>query len=166
MRLRAINVFLATCTVLNVGATTMSWLSHRAPTRQMPEPFSRAELMADAAHVRVTPGDMTLRVVPRKKFDEDAGPTSLSLAAFTRINDNPCTIVIPEGWQIDAVPSRGEAHFADAYNDSVVAHEILHCLRGTWHPDWSVILARTRPQPRALNEFLYWNLSWTMRTSR
>jgi hypothetical protein len=46
----------------------------------------------------------------------------------------PCTIVIPSGWMIWAIPDDGYAKWAHSDDGDTLAHEMLHCLRGKWHP--------------------------------
>lgn len=53
--------------------------------------------------------------------------------AYTYIYRNPCEIVIPAGWWIDYVAPTAEARWRDTHSGDILAHEILHCLRGDWH---------------------------------
>lgn len=54
--------------------------------------------------------------------------------AYAYPTTRPCRIVIPTGMQIDAAPSQAEAQWTNRSDGDVLAHEILHCLRGKWHP--------------------------------
>jgi hypothetical protein len=95
------------------------------------------------------PRDMMLRFVDRKEFYDSKltiatarvnGTTAKNLAAYTMINDNPCTIVIPLPVSFYVFPQLGKAGFADNEEADTIAHEILHCLYGSWHPRWDTIL--------------------------
>lgn len=60
----------------------------------------------------------------------------------TRIGTDPCEIDLrADDYAIVAHPAAGSARFEDslAVAQSNIAHEMLHCIRGFWHPDWSAI---------------------------
>jgi hypothetical protein len=62
------------------------------------------------------------------------------LAGFAKIWRDPCEIYLPaDTHDIISVPDRGQAHFDSLTFASTLAHEILHCLKGRWHPDWNEI---------------------------
>lgn len=99
--------------------------------------FSITELTeaerAQPIHQAVPPIDIELRVLPIAEFMRER-PTSGTVAfAYTR--RRPCRIVIPEGWRIWALSERKIAFWDDRDSGNVLAHEILHCIRGSWHED-------------------------------
>lgn len=101
--------------------------------------------MPGIATVKMTPGEILLRIVPKREFE--AAPENAlvkgvasGLAGWTSWQRNPCLITIPEGWEIDSLPDRGYADWRSYDNSNTLAHEILHCLRGAWHPPWQDIL--------------------------
>ncbi len=66
-----------------------------------------------------------------------------SIDGYTDWNKSPCYIGLRASqWTMVAKPSRGEA-ILEIENDNigrVISHEILHCLRGAWHPAWAEII--------------------------
>lgn len=73
---------------------------------------------------------MRLEIMEAGKFKKE-NPGD---AAIAYPHASPCTIVIPSGWMIEAVPEMSFAQWQDDDNGNTLAHEILHCLRGSWHP--------------------------------
>ncbi len=63
---------------------------------------------------------------------------------YSLIRNSPCEIHLrAQDWNIRSRPAWGYAVF-DKYNadddmTAVFGHEMLHCLRGLWHPSWSDI---------------------------
>jgi hypothetical protein len=98
-----------------------------------PEPGgpSAEELKADKLTVRVPPMAMRLVFANVEDFHKVADQRTL---AFTESNIDPCEIVLPAGVEIEATLSTGRAWWTnDQYSDTI-PHEILHCLKGSWHP--------------------------------
>lgn len=94
------------------------------------------------ARVALTPKTITIRILSRDQFDKEAGDPSYGpghTLAFTRWMREPCEITIPEGWKIFALPAEGQATFDSERNANTIAHEMLHCERGPWHPNWNTI---------------------------
>lgn len=85
---------------------------------------------------RLAPMDMRLSIVPRAEFDRLVGPGTI---AFTYVRQRPCRIVVPDDWMIDYRPSAGTAIWDDSglsnFAADILAHEILHCQIGKWHPE-------------------------------
>ncbi len=47
----------------------------------------------------------------------------------------PCRVTVPaDGFEILARPRDGDAQWFDQSMATILAHEVLHCLRGFWHP--------------------------------
>lgn len=91
---------------------------------------------------KLPPTDIILRILPREEFERKHGK---QIAGITDWDQRPgCVIEIPSDWVVRFVPSMGYAHFMDEDNSSTLAHEILHCVHGPWHPAWSVILAKEK----------------------
>lgn len=61
------------------------------------------------------------------------------------LNDNKhCDIYLPAAdYTITATPAYGSAQWRDNTSGEILAHEMLHCLHGSWHPAWDEIKART-----------------------
>lgn len=110
----------------------------------VPVPLSADERSQDYLWQTTTPMDIRLRIVSKAEF-QDKDPlrsyTKGEAAAFTRIDQVPCTIYIPEGWRILARSRSGIAIWGDEEDADTLAHEILHCMRGAWHPSWPQIWA-------------------------
>lgn len=96
------------------------------------------KLTTDLSLHFLAPMDMRLSVVPRAEFDRLA--SARNVLAFTYVSQQPCRIVVPAEWAIVYKPSARTAFWdrADQASDlaaDVIAHEILHCQIGTWHPE-------------------------------
>lgn len=96
------------------------------------------------------PTDIHLRIVAAKDFRRSKEVKMLTttqdmsgVGAYTMINSNPCTIVIPDDFKIFVVAQKGDAWFDDTSTGDVIAHEILHCLYGGWHQPWNVIQSKS-----------------------
>lgn len=86
--------------------------------------------------------EMRLRIASQEEL-ELTSPVK-EVIALSIIRRNPCEIMIPEGWTIEYDSSTGRARWTDRGQEDVLAHEILHCLRGAWHDDWGKINAARR----------------------
>lgn len=80
------------------------------------------------------PATITLRVVSEQQFAAERGDPRI--IAFTRATLAPCVITIPDTWKIIFMSRDRVADFVDPTNGKTLAHEILHCYRGNWHPAW------------------------------
>ena len=111
-------------------------------TREIPLMEKRDFVSTDIVSVPMTPKTIVIRVLSREKFERQSDDVTLpgtrSLAFSTPWRD-PCTIYLPEGWRLRGMPSTGEARFASSRNADTLAHEILHCERGSWHGEWKDI---------------------------
>jgi hypothetical protein len=77
------------------------------------------------------PVDIELRIMDHVEY-EAAHPGTLAVSYPHR---STCRIVIPAGWSITFRPASKAAVWDNSYNGAILAHEILHCLRGSWHPN-------------------------------
>lgn len=126
---------------------------HHTETRHVAE-LAPHELASRHYSARMTPATMTLRVVEARGFATEAAEGGVPGAtAFTRYRREPCEISVPEGWLIEADPQRGRARFAVRENSDSLAHEILHCLRGAWHPPWPEIITSQATELSNANSF-------------
>lgn len=98
-----------------------------------PVPLSAMELAGPMLIQETWPIAISLRIVDRATFD--AQTDDERVVAFTRFK-SPCEIIMPAGWPIAAWPRIGLARWVNRDDGDTLAHEILHCLRGTWHPPW------------------------------
>ena len=79
------------------------------------------------------------------------------MGGWARIGSDPCEVYLrASDFQVVAVPSEGVAQFrpGSATENGNLAHELLHCLRGYWHPGWDEIgrerVSRLWPRPRVV----------------
>lgn len=110
--------------------------------REEPTVLAADHLTENLVSVATEPGTIIIRILSRAEFaamDPLAATSSLRAAAYTSATTNPCVIYLPEGWVIEANLSSGAAEWINTYNNIVIPHEILHCLRGPWHPPWKDI---------------------------
>lgn len=120
-----------------VGAQSSAlviWALFGAPSAlqvNFPPELSEEERGSSLIVQRMTPMEIRLRVLARSDFDKER--PSENTVAFSYLHKNPCEIVLPEGYEIAAEPKTGTAIFASRIDASVLAHEILHCVRGAWH---------------------------------
>lgn len=93
-------------------------------------PFSEFELRQPTVSIVTTPTKIEL-VIDSPENIKAAVPNAY---AYSSPLSRPCKIVIPTGMLIIAQPARKKARWGDLDDDHTLAHEILHCLRGSWHP--------------------------------
>jgi hypothetical protein len=106
------------------------------PASRHPVELTDAQRATKSLRKPVPPLTILLRFVDRETYAKE---TSADTAAFTNPYGDICTITIPAGWMIDFSPARGFAKWLDVLNEDIFPHEILHCIVGDWHPDWSKI---------------------------
>lgn len=82
-----------------------------------------------------TPTEIELVIASPERFasDYDGHSSVSSLVAYAYPNRTPCRIVVHAGQSIVASPEHSWAAWADPRDGDTLAHEILHCLRGSWH---------------------------------
>lgn len=78
------------------------------------------------------PISMKLNIVDTQTWEKTRGDPNV--AAYSQPYQNTCVITIPEGWMIEVKPQDKEARWLNPEHGHYLAHEILHCLRGGWHP--------------------------------
>lgn len=112
-----------------------------------PEPIGRGAVVVEltprerAAHMirqETVPLTAILRILPKAEFEASRNERTKGDAGFYYDGHAPCVITIPDKWMIRANPKQGKAWFEDQGNDDfddVIAHELLHCIRGDWHKD-------------------------------
>jgi len=66
---------------------------------------------------------------------------------YTDWASQPCVVTLrARDWAIVADPATGDVDWSDQVyqeaRNTALPHELLHCLRGAWHPVWDDILAR------------------------
>lgn len=128
---------------LTLGATSVMQTRDDLRGWNRPVGLTTAERRADrVSGARPIGLDVLVRFESPEQIAREVGSDAY---AYTRVNARPCEVVFPDTWEIDAVPSSGDAWFSQIYGrqnasivvdmtiNSVVAHEILHCLRGSWH---------------------------------
>lgn len=84
------------------------------------------------------PETVILRVLPVAEFHARFGDDIAGVSQFSLDGTLACEVFIPAGWIIASHPAKGRATFIDQGNrgyDDVLAHELLHCQNGDWHPD-------------------------------
>lgn len=82
--------------------------------------------------VQLPPMVFMVRVVSRPEFakwKQDADKTR----AFAVLSANPCEVVLPAGWYLEANTKNGHVRWLNPDNAVTLAHEILHCAAGRWH---------------------------------
>jgi|ERR1019366_145842 hypothetical protein len=77
---------------------------------------------------------MIIRTVDPKEFSKKYGDDIAGVSYFG--TGNTCIIEIPSDFTIVASPIRGFANFVKKEIPIDIAHEMLHCIRGNWHPKW------------------------------
>lgn len=105
-----------------------------------PQPLTARQLTEAPAYVTIPPMTIALRFVDPKAFYADQAPGFTGQSQYGK-GVRGCTILIPSGGIIEAWPQQGFAAFVHANDAPNLAHEILHCISGLWHPGWPTILA-------------------------
>jgi hypothetical protein len=137
-------------TAINVGCIAHSAWSNRTvsdPTvkfRAMPE-LTAEEKRKSSLLVPIGETTLVLKFVPPSEWRhydrlEEKLQKDYVMVGFARVWRDPCEIILPAGdHAIWAHPKSGQARFDGEQLAKTLAHEILHCLKGTWHPDWTEI---------------------------
>lgn len=77
-------------------------------------------------------GTIILHIVPANEMVAQCG--AQASACSNHWFHPPCEIWVPTGPIIEATPGLLSAHFEDPEVADALAHEILHCGAGYWHP--------------------------------
>lgn len=103
--------------------------------RSDPAPYSEDQLGVPSFRDALRPMTITLRIVSQRMF-EAKRPTEKTLAfTITNIPGSRCEITIPVTMgEIVVYPAERVARWVGREAGDVLAHEILHCMRGGWHP--------------------------------
>jgi hypothetical protein len=104
-----------------------------------------AEKVAGWRRHRLTAMDIRVSIVPRAEFEALENEPAYG---FTYVDQSPCRVVVPDDWSIEYFPPLGIAYwFENVFHDKrgdvtsitsaseTLAHEILHCQIGHWHPE-------------------------------
>jgi hypothetical protein len=140
--------------IAGAGANVAAYLPRHTDfvvySSRIPPELSDAERSAREIVLPVLPIEVRLRFVT----DADWELITLSqgrsdVEASTFVFRNPCEVWFRAAdWTIEANPAKGRAQFqanTERYPDDIALafpHELLHCMRGGWHPEWSEILDR------------------------
>lgn len=84
--------------------------------------------------VQLPPMEFKVRIVARSDFQR-WGQDPVLVRAFTILNINPCEIILPAGWYLEANARSGFVRFMNPDNVATLGHEILHCAAGRWHKE-------------------------------
>lgn len=142
------------------GGTAGHWIAHLAaadPKDLEPIWFQKSECKQKEpiyesrndveCKLKLQPRTMMLSFIPRGRFDIEAPKfPNGSAAAFARVHKQPCEIVIPaDDAEIVYWPGRGGAMWENSWDmGTMIAHEILHCYTGYWHPSPEIMALRER----------------------
>lgn len=106
--------------------------------RVAPVELTDAERTYFWVDVEVPAMDVELRTLSPERWAEVRkvleAPLLLGYASPPQ-EERPCRIVVPAGWRLRAYPKLGRAEWADLRNAETLAHELIHCIRGRWHPE-------------------------------
>lgn len=97
--------------------------------RNNPTEFKSEELVGET-YVLTKPLEMKLKILPLAEYMKNHSRAAAYSHPFTA----PCEIIMPEGWWIKVNFSDYQATWLIKDNGDTLAHEILHCLKGRWHP--------------------------------
>lgn len=118
---------------------------YQHPSGSAPVELTAAERKEAVLIQQTVPMEIRLRVLSAADWERLGTGMKYPLLGYSDIDRHPCEIYIPAGWEFAFVPAAGVAIWADPHNSDVLAHEILHCIRGKWHPDWETIVGRKTP---------------------
>lgn len=102
---------------------------------------SRARQLA-----RTRPMEIKLIIHSHEEFARlrDEGKMYATTEAWSNPIATPCQIHLEEGQWLTYVPATGDAAFVRDRDDVILAHELLHCIVGFWHPKWDEIIKNMR----------------------
>ena len=134
------DIMIVSAIALNIGL----YLNRdRAPTIPQNEPAELSDVEKSQSFpltIRTIPKKMSLEILSADAWTREPNVAeAASRSNYTRVtglaitNGRPCTIQIPEGWEISIVPRDNVAWFQDTRNARTIAHEIAHCMVGDWH---------------------------------
>lgn len=77
------------------------------------------------------PMDVVVHILSYEAFSQRR--SSPLVVGFAHPYKSPCEIFIPEGWMLKADLKSQRVRWSHEDQDDTLAHELLHCLRGSWH---------------------------------
>jgi hypothetical protein len=106
--------------------------------------ISQDERFSHVVERRTVASVMTVRFVSPEELQRRGQMVELPNAQVGGMADlhrnRPCEIFLPTGMGITLYPRTGQARWLSAEHARVVAHEIAHCMFGSWHPQWPTIV--------------------------
>ena len=104
-----------------------------------PIPLTSIERASPIIRQVTVPMTVRLRILPRweweQKHPEKDGIVTLAVARYYDDGHTLCTIEMPDGDMIVAWPAAATAMWGgNREAGDRIAHELLHCIRGDWHP--------------------------------
>lgn len=115
-----------------------------------PTELSASERSSSELRYKLPVMDVELRFLSAVEWRQRLGDDADVMAGFTYWIDGPfyqsgrpCRVFLPsQDADVVYAPGTGAAHWEDPHFGRTVAHELLHCARGAWHPPWSEIAGR------------------------
>lgn len=115
-------------------ATTGFFTIHHRYYGPPVNPLTADERVQPMLTQRLVPMEIRLRIVPAEVFYSHMDS---HVGAYTRDWESPCEIVVPDSYSINYFPAQAIADWAPhrmQWRGDLFLHEILHCIRGGWHP--------------------------------
>lgn len=97
------------------------------------DPFTPFQLENSILVQTTWPAEIKLRIVDKSEI-ERLRPNAYAFSYTYAAADHACEIFIPDKMPIRFWPAQSRAEWVDKFDGDTLAHEILHCLRGSWHP--------------------------------
>jgi hypothetical protein len=110
-----------------------------APGWNPPHPLNKRQLSEQPFYQPIGPMTILLRIQPRDQFYKQNGSAINGYTHYAEKGHPLCEITIPDGFIVRGVAELGFASFTDFQLAKTIAHEILHCEAGIWHPTWDEI---------------------------
>jgi hypothetical protein len=147
---RSVVVSLVIGIMFGVGLGVTAGAAHRE-YKNTPRELSAAERQATYAHplmVDLTPGIFEVELLDRAEYNKRL-PDGAKTDGYTDWwRYDKCRMVIPtDVGPIELVPGKGSATSAGLARSMV--HELAHCLRGYWHPQWDEIAKENEEEWKA-----------------
>jgi len=116
---------------------TVLFAIYTGPREVAPIEISEAERTAPYIQQPTVPMNVDLRILSPGQFDtEKISPNTTAWTNTFSDGSHRCQITLRAGAMIDANPSTRLAFWHDRSDGDEIAHELLHCIRGSWHPLW------------------------------
>lgn len=112
------------------------------PPPSFPMQLSPSQLAGTDITIKMPPVAAKVLIMSQSDWTDwlDKNKLGHSVSGAQTWEGGECAVRVPV-YSVMATPRLGRAAFAFNDNADTIAHELLHCAAGTWHPSWDQIEA-------------------------